>query len=227
MQRADIDLRHLVGAEVLDQGTRPTCVPFAASAAHEAARTRNGAQAEHLSPDAIWSYCVCNGKASDDGMVLIDASPALIDDGQPLLTHWPYEVADVAKPEDLEAPPWHRANLTALSLAHDAEEARIEDALTAGQPVILIVEVTDEFLNPDEDGVIAIPDIRSGHGGYHAVTCVGAATHPVAGRHLLIKNSWGDEWGLGGYAWLPVGYLEGFAAEAAVIPTVIEEPSDD
>ena len=227
MRRADIDLRQLIGAEILDQGTRPTCVPFAASAAHEAARTRDGAPTDHLSPEAIWSYCVRNGTASHDGMLLMDAAPALSHDGQPLLVRWPY-VDDVAiPPEGLAAPPWHRANLAPLLLAHDSAEEELEDALAAGQPVVLVVEVTDEFLTPNEDGFIGIPDIRTGHGGYHAVTCVGAATHPIAGRYLLIKNSWGNEWGLGGYGWLPISYLEAFAVEAAVVPTTIGDSVDE
>ncbi|MEW5705145.1 MAG: hypothetical protein AB1781_11265 [Pseudomonadota bacterium] len=36
-------------------------------------------------------------------------------------------------------------------------------------------------------------------------------------RHLLIRNSWGDGWGLGGYAWLPVAYLESFAVQAGLV----------
>lgn len=222
MKRADIDLRHLVGAAVLDQGSRPTCVAFSASAAHEAARTRNGTQPEHLSPEAVWNYSTRHGTAGEDGMVLADVAPALSEDGQPLLAAWPYCDGHAARPETAGEPPWHRAELASLPLARDADEARLEDALAAGQPVILVIEVTDEFNTPGDDGLIEVPDIRVGHGTYHAVTCVGAASHPIAGRHLLIKNSWGEEWGLGGYAWLPIRYLTAFAAEAAVIPTVKE-----
>jgi C1A family cysteine protease len=79
------------------------------------------------------------------------------------------------------------------------------------------VEVTDQFRAPGPDGIVAIPDVRAASGSYHAVTCVGAATHPVSGRVLLVKNSWGTDWGLGGYCWLPIDYLVGFAVQAATI----------
>ncbi|MEW1974456.1 C1 family peptidase [Microbacterium profundi] len=217
MGHPDVDLRDLVGADILDQGMRPTCVTFAASAAHEAMRTLQGEDAEHLSPEALWAYCSTNGTASVDGMLLADAGPALENDGQPLLRDWPYADTARAAPSSAGAPPWHRAALVPLELSRDGVEAEIEDQLQTGVPVILILETTDEFLLTDADGFIAVPDIRAGHGGYHAVTCVGAATHPTAGRHLLVKNSWGEEWGAGGYGWLPLDYLRGFGAQAATV----------
>ncbi|UXA15847.1 hypothetical protein KXD97_32415 (plasmid) [Mycobacterium sp. SMC-8] len=114
-------------------------------------------------------------------------------------------------------PPWQRAKVDDVVLAHDGVEDGIEDALSAGHPVILVVEVTAEFENPAPDGSIDVPDIRSPEGDLHAVLVVGAATHPQAGRRLLIRNCWGTYWGAGGYGWLPLDYLVVNVQEAAAV----------
>ena len=221
MSRPDIDLRDLIGADVLDQGRRQTCVAFATSAAHEAARSEGGYAPEHLSPEAIWHYCHQHGLTGEDGMLLWSASSALGDSGQPLLSIWPYDSligsGTEEPPDGAGKPPWNQAELIAVHIAHDGIEDAIEDALAAKTPVAIILEITDEFLLATTEGLIEVPDIRANHGGYHAVTCVGAADHPTHGRLLLVKNSWGDEWGSGGYGWLPIGYLRAFGAQAATI----------
>jgi C1A family cysteine protease len=110
-----------------------------------------------------------------------------------------------------------------VALNHDGIEDGIEDELARFHPVILVVEVTEPFYIPDGEGVVAVPDVRAMAGGYHAVTCVGAADHALHGRLLLIKNSWGSEWGLGGYCWLPIEYLVAFAVQAATVNNMAGE----
>jgi len=217
----DIDLRGLVGSDVLDQGYRPTCIAFASSAAHEALLGTPHQPSQHLAPEALWWHATRVGMTSCDGMVLGDIEFALKGPGQPDLALWPYNptlgAGTEEPPDDLADPPWHRARLEGLPLCHDGVERALEDALQGSHPVILIVEVTDEFHTPDVDGIVAIPEVTASAGGYHAVVCVGAATHPVHGRLLLVKNSWGTDWGRGGYCWLPVEYLIAFAGEAALV----------
>tara|TARA_R110002051_G_scaffold60578_14_gene111094 strand:+ start:5347 stop:6018 length:672 start_codon:yes stop_codon:yes gene_type:complete len=222
--RADIDLRVHIGSDVLDQGYRPTCVAFASSSAHEALL---GGAGSHLAPEAIWWQATVAGHTSANGMILDAAGPALTGYGQPGLSSWPYNhslgAATEEPPTGLSKPPWRRANLQPVELKHDGIEDAIENELERTRPVILVIELTDGFHLPDEEGVVPAPDVRADAGGYHAVICVGAANHPVYGRMLLIKNSWGEDWGLGGYCWLPIGYLIGFAAQAAIVEDETEK----
>ena len=214
--RPAVDLRQLVTSPLMSQGARPVCVPFALSHAHEAAASQANDSA--MAPEAIWWYASTRGHVSANGMLLEHAGDALAISGQPSLTAWPWNPALGAgteqPPTDLERPPWQTATLAPLQLAHDGAEDELEDSLAAGRPVVLVVEVTDEFDNATAEGLIDVPDIRSPAGDYHAILVVGAINHPGRGRLLLIRNSWTEYWGAGGYGWLPIDYLIAHAVQA-------------
>lgn len=227
--RPAVDLRALIDATIVAQGPRPLCVPFALSLGHEAARVGLGVRTQPLAPEAVWRYCTARGQTGPAGMVVDDGGAALSAEGQPFLTAWPYNdtlgVATEEPPGAAGAPPWHLGAIARLHLSHDGVEDGLEDHLAAGVPVVLLVEVTDEFTSPDKDGYVALPTIRAPIADYHAVVCVGAATDSSRGRHLLIRNSWGEFWGAGGYCWLPVAYLVAFVPYAGVVQTTAAQPS--
>ena len=154
-------------------------------------------------------------------MTITDGGAALATVGQPSLHDWPYNEQLGIRTEDppvsVGDPPWYVGVVRELHLANDGIEDELEDLLAAGSPVVLLVEVTDEFFSPDDDGYVNLPNIRAPAGDYHAVICVGAATHPTRGRNLLIRNSWGEYWGLGGHCWLPLAYLIAFVPVAAIV----------
>lgn len=215
--RPAIDLRHLLPAAVPAQGPRPLCLPFAVGASHEAQRTTNGSPIEALAPEALWWHCTKKGQTGRRGVLLTHVGEALTDTGQPTLLDWPYSPWLGSRTEDPPAragpAPWRTRNFREVPLAHDGIEAGLEDLLAAGSPIVLVIEVTDEFDHPDSDGHIQLPNLRAMTGDYHAVLAVGVATRGSHGRCLLVRNSWGEWWAAGGYGWLPVGYLEAFAVQ--------------
>lgn len=219
--RPPVDLRPLVDPLIVVQGPRPLCLPFAAGVSHEAARTRGGVRAEALAPEAIWWYCTHHGLTCAEGLTVDDAAAALATVGQPPLVHWPYNrglgIGTEDPPAAAGAAPWHTAALRELPLAHDGVEDAVEDSLAAAAAVVLVVEVTDEFTDPDTDGTIHLPPLRGPAHDYHAVICLGAATDPRHGRRLLVRNSWGEFWGAGGYGWLPLAYLIAHVPHAATV----------
>lgn len=89
-------------------------------------------------------------------------------------------------------------------------------ALAGARPVVLGLRITDAFYHPDAKGLIkfAASDIERGR---HAVLAVGYGQTSGDAAFLLIRNSWGPEWGLDGYAWLPRSYVDNRVDETALI----------
>lgn len=219
--RPDVDLRARISSSLMNQGPRPLCLPFSLSLAHDALGGSNPTVDTAMAPEAIWWHCARRGQTHPTGMALEHAGEAVRDSGQPPLSQWPWNpnlgYGTEDPPTTVGAPPWQQARTFVFEPAHDGVEEEIEVALAAGYPLVLVVEVTHELQNPAPDGSIDVPDIRSPAGDYHAVLVVGAATDPVQGRRLLIRNSWSEAWGASGYGWLPLDYLVANAVQAAVV----------
>lgn len=207
----------------MNQGPRPLCLPFSLSLAHDALDGSDPTVDTALAPEAIWWHCAQRGQTHPTGMALDHASEAVRDSGQPPLSQWPWNpnlgYGTEDPPTAVGTSPWQQARTFVFEPAHDGVEGQIEDTLAAEYPLVLVVEVTNEFQNPAPDGSIDVPDIRNPAGDYHAVLVVGAATDPVQGRRLLVRNSWSEAWGASGYGWLPLDYLVANAVQAAVVIT--------
>ncbi len=137
--------------------------------------------------------------------------------GQPSEDIWPYdEDRDDSKPF---APPrgvipgdgWFRGELTAVQLGLDV----LKIVLGEGRVVVIGILLTSGFFDPDE-GEIPEPQAQESLWGGHAVVVAGFVDADESG-HLIIRNSWGSDWGDGGYAFLPYDYFSRFGREAWVI----------
>lgn len=178
-----------------------SCLAFATSTAHE----HHVSPPEHLSVEYLFFHSVTRspGQNATRGITMSAAAAALGNDGQPLEAAWPYSAH--------QPTPWtppaiggtlHKATMLLGVLGFDG----IVGALDSGSPVILGLVITDAFLQPDVAGLIADKTPDTERGG-HAVLAVGHGNDPALGNALLIRNSWGASWGLGGYAWLPRAYV--------------------
>jgi C1A family cysteine protease len=76
----------------------------------------------------------------------------------------------------------------------------LAEVIAAGEEAYLSVDIDDQAWSRPKQGVI--DDYADGNRGRHAVTVVGYRTSGPRGREILVKNSWGTDWGDGGYAWL-------------------------
>ena len=197
----DCDLRSMFGP-VRHQGIRPTCMAFAGSDAHAAVRP----DWVPLSCEFAYFHAVRrDGAHPSKGATLDGMLAAIKEDGQPPEEIWPYLAAvptDIAlwKPPAKSEPRYRRASAPGRTSL-----VEVLQLLDKGMPVILTMYLSDAFYQPNADGLIASaepPDPKR----RHAVIAVGHGMNGVR-KVILIRNSWGATWGIGGYAWLSDDYL--------------------
>jgi hypothetical protein len=136
-------------------------------------------------------------------------------DGQPAEAEWPYikvPITDIASWK----PPAPASKL--FYRDHGACAVTVQDVigqLNASRPVLFTMTLSNAFYRPSPEGVVdeiepVDPKRR------HAVVAIGHGERRSS-RFVLIRNSWGEAWGLQGYAWVSVDYLAPRLTGAAIM----------
>jgi len=198
-QWAEIDCSHLV-PEILDQDGQGACNAFASVQTLHVLRNQAGLPYVKLSAGNL--YGRINGGV-DAGSILSDAIQTLEKEG----------VCTAATVPELQ---WRQRNWPS-TWKEEAKKFRILEAwdcpsfdhlasaLLLGFPVNLGIMVGRNF-TPQEDGWL--PDYRGGGGG-HAMCGVGLLYHRQRNTWgIKVANSWGREWGQGGFAIVPESYFK-------------------
>jgi hypothetical protein len=191
---------------VRHQGNRPTCVAFATSAAHE---WRAADQIVRSPEDAMWAAHQVNEVPGREETTVAWALEGLVRHEHATDDAWPY-----GRPHWSEGRPpaaQEACNRRALLGWSDlpATFDAVAAALGAVQPVVLTVRVVPAVWFAGAALIDAGPGAKTP--GNHAVLVVGALETP---DRLIIKNSWGDEWGDDGYGYLTRRYFDHYALRA-------------
>lgn len=192
---------------VRNQGDRPTCVAFAASAAHEWAAADGVVRSAE---DAMWAAHQIGSVPGREEVTVSWALDGLRQHGHARELAWPYRhphwsagrpPAALQDGNRRSAPGWQPL----IPTDFDALAAALADA----RPVVLTVRVVRSAWRAP-DGLI---DATAGRKtpGNHAVLVAGALTGP---KRLIIKNSWGPAWGDHGYGYLTPRYLRHYGLRA-------------
>jgi C1A family cysteine protease len=186
---------------VRDQGRRGACVAFAATTVHEHARLRRRSTiGPALSVELLFWRCKqLDGLSGQDGTGFNAARDALADPGQCAETLWPYapsrsHTREYAPPTSATQPEELRRS-TASVLRATPEAVSV--FLREGGTVLAGIELWDSFYACRAADLI--PPAGDLDGARHAVCLVGLDERRDV---IKLRNSWGTNWGVDGYAWL-------------------------
>ena len=81
----------------------------------------------------------------------------------------------------------------------------MKNCLASGFPFIFGLQLFSSFEKAGPEGLVPMPDIeQDNHDGGHAMLCVG---YSEPDRVFIVRNSWGEDWGDGGYCYIPYDYM--------------------
>jgi hypothetical protein len=215
-QLKPVNLEPYLG-NVRDQNGRGQCASSAAVSGLEAARILAGEPADYLSAGDLYSRV--NG-GRDRGSMLEDNLFELVERGVASTKLVPYVWDGRQHQTAAVVAERRRYRVVQAYLCPTVDHAL--SAVNLGFTVEVGLMWRDNF-QPDADGVIPYPG--RGSGGGHAVLCYGCEPDPNRpGKWLLlIRNSWGVGWGLGGNCKIPEDHFDarisGFWAIGSVVRT--------
>ena len=212
---------------VRDQGRRPTCLAFAASAAHRAAH----GYPNELCPEWLYYHATRRDGLRPDQGSTIEATCAVIPtEGQPDEGFWPYRLD--TNPMPYRPPSGTPTVMRCDTGQRNGETERWRNELDAGRPVTIALFISLAFYAPagfaGSEAVMGNDSEPIDTALVHAVVLAGHGD--LRGEpHFLVRNSWGLKWGWAGHAWLPETYLARRFAGAFVIQhgAVDDVQSDD
>jgi len=202
-----VDLRSLC-SPVEDQGKLGSCTAQALAGALECLDLRDGRGFNDMSRLFIYynERVIEHTVAVDSGAMLRDGIKTLAKQGACLETLWPYEISKyMARPpavcyrdaEDRQITSYHRI----------LDDGEMRDCLAEGFPFVFGFMVYEGFesVRVARTGRAGMPRKGERALGGHAVMAVG---YDDTEKRFLVRNSWGAQWGMGGYFTLPYAYLE-------------------
>ena len=223
-----VDLSYWCSA-IEDQGQLNACTAHAGVALVEYFAKKSFGRYEDLS--RLFLYKVARNlmhRLGDAGASVRETMRAMVLFGIPPEDRWPYEEADFdeepnpfcyAYAQNYQAIKYCR--LDRVGMSPPALLAQIKAVLVAGLPCMFGFTAYKSIHDPDNvaQGHIPYPTRNDVMEGGHALVAVGYDDHhviesaddpdnPSVGA-ILVRNSWGIEWGKGGYGWLPYDYVLG------------------
>ena len=227
-----VDLREWC-SPVEDQGSLGSCTAHAGTGIIEYYERKSFGR--HIDASRLFLYKVTRNlmKAKGDtGAYLRTTMGAMVLFGVPPEAYWPYQEDE--KEFDKEPPSFcyafAQSYQTLTYFRHDPTGTgtkeilpKVKTYLSKGHPAMFGFTVYNSIEQAEKTGRIPIPTPKEKIEGGHAVAVIGydnrmKIRNKYGGAEttgaLLIRNSWGREWGEDGCGWLPYEYvLKGLAQD--------------
>jgi C1A family cysteine protease len=194
---------------VYNQGELGSCTANALAAAFQFGELKEK-EKDPFIPSRLFIYynerVLEHTVSSDSGAQLRDGMKTLAKQGVCPETDWPYDPAKfAAKPPQkcfIEAVD-HRATQYQRLVQNLTQ---MKGCLATGFPFVLGFTVYESFESPEvaRTGIVPMPGTGEAVVGGHAVMAVG---YDEPNRVFIVRNSWGDGWGMKGYFTMPYAYL--------------------
>lgn len=207
------------------QGMRPSCSVFAVVGALEYMLSDASGSAEKLSEEyLIWaviktlgqdSYQESESRSGDAGFTLTEVAQAMKAYGVPLRTEMPYAMTSgmdrkQTPSPDIVARARTRSNVAFYHIPGRDPERQIENiihAINENVPVVIGVK-WPHYKTLRHTALISGQKPRDDYS--HAVTLIGYRNGAGAQEDttFIFRNSWGRQWGSGGYGFVRYSYLK-------------------
>lgn len=123
---------------------------------------------------------------------------------------WPYnEMAINTKPSNDSYLDAARRKITTYNVLYTLSE--MIEALSSDRPIIIGMDVYPGFMYVNSTNpVVPMPNAYQQPYGGHAMSIVGVS---MSRQQFMAKNSFGTDWGMEGYCWIPFEYVRNYVFE--------------
>ncbi|MEI6437706.1 MAG: C1 family peptidase [Candidatus Omnitrophota bacterium] len=207
-----VDLRNACSV-VEDQGRLGSCTANALAGNLEFLdKKADGAYADVSRLFIYYNERMLQGNVdADAGASLRNGIKTLAKSGACAETLWPYDIAKFADKPVVRCYAEAKKHRI-LSYHRIMNLNEMLSCLSEGFPFVFGFAVYESLQTPlvAKSGKVPMPKKTERMLGGHAVLAVG---YDLKAKRFLVRNSWGEGWGMGGYFTMPFAYLETLAAD--------------